>query len=412
MVTQMPQSGYKQTEVGVIPEDWEVQNIIDNSTLKARIGWQGLTTTEYLSSGKFCLVTGTDFNNGKIDWDNCVYVDEKRYSQDRNIQLKIEDILVTKDGTIGKIAYIKTLPLPATLNSGVFVIRPKEKAYFPLFFFYVLSSDYFSKFLSKLQAGSTINHLYQKDFGSFNFIVPEYSEQEKIAKILSDIDDLIVSLDTLIEKKKNMKQGAMQELLTGKKRLPGFKGELVMRRLEEIAGINMGQSPDSNYYNEKGEGIPLIQGNADIEGRRSIQRIWTTQITKSCDENDIILTVRAPVGVVGIATNYSCIGRGVCSLKPKGVDRLYLYHLLIYNETGWKKLEQGSTFTSANSTQIDEFELYVSEFKEEQIAIANVLSDMDSEIEKLEQRRNKYRQLRIGTMQQLLTGRIRLKWKT
>ena len=134
----MVRSGYKKTVVGIIPEDWEVQNIQNNSTLKARIGWQGLTTAEYLKNGIFYLVTGTDFNNGKIDWENCVYVDEKRYDQDKNIQLKKGDVLVTKDGTIGKIAYIDFLPLPATLNSGVFVIRPLGKNYLPLFLFYIL----------------------------------------------------------------------------------------------------------------------------------------------------------------------------------------------------------------------------------------------------------------------------------
>ena len=80
MVTKTIKRGFKQSEVGIIPVDWNIQNITKNSTLKARIGWQGLTTAEYLTTGKFFLVTGTDFKDGKIDWENCVYVDEKRYS--------------------------------------------------------------------------------------------------------------------------------------------------------------------------------------------------------------------------------------------------------------------------------------------------------------------------------------------
>ena len=78
--------GYKQAEVGVIPMDWDVKNLLDNFTLKARIGWQGLTTEEYLSTGDYGLVTGTDFRDGYIDWDNCVYVEKIRYVQDKNIQ--------------------------------------------------------------------------------------------------------------------------------------------------------------------------------------------------------------------------------------------------------------------------------------------------------------------------------------
>ncbi|HNR43510.1 MAG TPA: restriction endonuclease subunit S, partial [Bacteroidales bacterium] len=121
-------AGYKQTEVGVIPSDWEVHNLLRNSILKARIGWQGLTTAEYLTIGDYFLVTGTDFSNGKINWETCFYVSKYRYSQDKYIQLHESDILITKDGTIGKIAFIDKLPRLATLNSGVFVIRPKENA--------------------------------------------------------------------------------------------------------------------------------------------------------------------------------------------------------------------------------------------------------------------------------------------
>ena len=113
--------GYKQAEVGVIPMYWDVKNLLDNFTLKARIGWQGLTTEEYLSTGDYGLVTGTDFRDGYIDWDNCVYVEKIRYVQDKNIQLKVNDVLVTKDGTIGKVAFVNKLPNPTTLNSGIFV---------------------------------------------------------------------------------------------------------------------------------------------------------------------------------------------------------------------------------------------------------------------------------------------------
>ena len=210
---------FKLTDIGSIPEDWKVENVLYNSTMKARIGWHGLTTAEYLDNGNYYLVTGTDFNRGRIDWANCVFIDSKRYNQDRNIQLKTNDILITKDGTIGKVAYVDILPLPATLNSGVFVIRPKNRAYVPLFLYYILSSNYFTVFLNKLVAGSTINHLYQKDFSSFNFVVPEYSEQERIAKCLFDMDTEIHALERKRDKCKLLKVGLMQQLLTGRIRL-------------------------------------------------------------------------------------------------------------------------------------------------------------------------------------------------
>ena len=246
--------GYKQTEVGVIPENWDIHNIIDNSTLKARIGWQGLTTAEYLEMGDYFLVTGTNFFDGKIKWRTCHYVEQERYIQDRNIQLQNDDILITKDGTIGKVAFVDRLTLPATLNSGIFVIRPKSREYIPIYLFYIFKSFFFSEFLRKLVAGSTINHLYQKDFATFRFpLPPTLPEQTAVATALSDTDALITSLKKLIAKKRNIKQGAMQKLLD-----PMGNGELLIdnekyqlkegwevKKLGEVAEIVGGGTPST-----------------------------------------------------------------------------------------------------------------------------------------------------------------------
>ncbi len=202
-----------------IPVEWNWEQISENSILKGRIGWQGLTTREYRQEGKYFLVTGTDFKNGKIDWNNCVYVDRERFEQDMNIQLKKDDVLVTKDGTIGKIAYVYSLSLPATLNTGVFVIRPLHEKYVPLFFYYILFSDYFLKFLNKLKAGSTINHLYQRDFNLFSFPIPPLPEQARIASILSGVDAYIQKNKEYKEKSEILKRGLMQKLLTGQIRV-------------------------------------------------------------------------------------------------------------------------------------------------------------------------------------------------
>ncbi|KIO74875.1 hypothetical protein TH53_23895 [Pedobacter lusitanus] len=200
--------------------DWKENTLGETATLKARIGWQGLTTAEYRKQGKYFLITGTEFKNGFIDWGSCFYVDQERYKQDKNIQVKVHDVLVTKDGTIGKIALIKSVPKPATLNSGVFVIRPIANSFHPEFFYYLLLSEIFSIFLSQLSAGSTINHLYQKDFVTFKYFIPKtIDEQNHIAKILSDMDNEIEELDVQLTKYKRMKLGIMQSLLTGKIRL-------------------------------------------------------------------------------------------------------------------------------------------------------------------------------------------------
>jgi type I restriction enzyme, S subunit len=200
--------------------DWVEVRLGDSAQLKARIGWQGLTTGEYLDSGEYHLVTGADFYGGFIDWSHCHFVDKSRYDQDKYIQLRENDVLVTKDGTIGKVACIDHLPKPATLNSGVFVIRPLANAFRPKFFYYLLMSPVFEEFLARLSAGSTISHLYQKDFIGFSFSVPPTDQQQdEIASTLLDMDHDIQASEARLAKARQIKQGMMQELLTGRMRL-------------------------------------------------------------------------------------------------------------------------------------------------------------------------------------------------
>ena len=200
--------------------DWVKINLAKNSRLKARIGWQGLTTAEYLDEGYSYLITGTDFKDGRINWNGCHYVNYDRYVQDPNIQVSNGDLLLTKDGTMGKVAYVADLTRPATLNSGVFLVKPITDAYTAHFMFYVLESSVFKDFLQQLSAGSTINHLYQKDLVKFDlYVPPTKEEQEAIAAILFDMDSDIHKLEAKLEKYQKVKQGMMEELLTGKVRL-------------------------------------------------------------------------------------------------------------------------------------------------------------------------------------------------
>ena len=200
--------------------DWIYINLSKNSKLKARIGWQGLTTAEYLDEGYSYLITGTDFLDGQIDWNGCHFVNYDRYMQDLNIQVSNGDLLLTKDGTIGKVAYVTGMKRPATLNSGVFLVKPITNAYTAHFMFYALESSVFKNFLQQLSAGSTINHLYQKDLVKFDlFVPPTLKEQEAIAEILFDMDSEIHKLEEKLHKYQEVKQGMMEDLLTGKVRL-------------------------------------------------------------------------------------------------------------------------------------------------------------------------------------------------
>jgi len=397
------QKRYKQTEIGVIPEDWNVKNLIENSTLKARIGWQGLKTAEYLDTGEYYLITGTDFTDGKIQWETCHYVKKIRYDQDKNIQIRENDILITKDGTIGKVAFIDVLPAPATLNSGVFVVRPKDNSYDPEYLFHIFNSAYFRNFLKQLVAGSTISHLYQKDFVSFQFPLPlNVEEQSAIAKTLSDIDSFIKSIDKLITKKKNIKQGTMQEILTGKKRLSGFKGEWEAKLFGSLIEINKGEQLNKSELTLTGE-YPDWNGGIEPSGYTTKWNVVENTITISEGGNSC--------GFVNYCKEKFWLGGHCYALKITNTNlhKMFLFQLLKFKEKSIMGLRIGSGLPNIQKKNLKEFKLFIPTDPEEQIVIAQVLSDMDAEIEKLEQKRDKVKLLKIGMMQQLLTGRIRLK---
>lgn len=200
--------------------NWTTLHVASASHLKARIGWQGLTAGEYRTSGHYRLVGGTDFRDGKVNWDTTPYVDKWRFDQDRNIQLRVGDVLITKDGTIGKVAFVNSLPGPTTLNSGVFVVRPKNETYDSAFLFHMLRSRFFDEFVAGLSAGSTINHLYQRDLVTLELKVPPtLDEQRAIAEALTDAETEIEALERRLEATRDIKQGMMQKLLTGRTRL-------------------------------------------------------------------------------------------------------------------------------------------------------------------------------------------------
>jgi type I restriction enzyme, S subunit len=253
--------------------------------------------------------------------------------------------------------------------------------------------------------GTTTRYVTIEMLRRAEILLPDVKVQRAICHILRDVDALLDGLDRLIAKKRDLKQAAMQQLLTGQIRLPGFHGKWKVKPLGRVAEIVMGQSPSSSSYNKQGYGLPLIQGNADVANRKTIVRVFTSQITKRGRVGDILMSVRAPVGEVSRATFDVCLGRGVCAIR---FPNDFLYHCLIFLEPTWAKHSKGSTFESVNSNDIKAVEIWLPSDVEEQTAIAAVLSDMDAELEALEQRQEKTRDLKRAMMQELLTGKTRL----
>lgn len=215
MTTEMKDSGVKW--IGSVPADWEINKIKYIATLKGRIGWQGLTSDEYTDEGAY-LITGTDFENGGINWDSCVHVPMRRWEEARDIQIENGDLLITKDGTIGKVAIVSGCTAPTSLNSGVLRVSTID-GYDRKFLYWVLQSDVFwTWFADKNVGNSTIQHLYQGDFAEFKYAIPPIDEQRAIAVFLNSecakIDSIIDDLERQIEVLKEYRLSLITESVT------------------------------------------------------------------------------------------------------------------------------------------------------------------------------------------------------
>ena len=205
-------------------------------SLHARIGWQRLTKAEYKTTGDYMLVTGTDFtDNHEINYESCVYVSEDRYLQDPKIQLQNEDILITKDGTLGKVAQVHNLPMPATLNGGVFVVRCIDGSLENRFILHYLLSNHFSKVVEQQKTGSTISHLTQGLFSRLMIPVPPLEVQREIVRVLDNFTFLSAELSAELSARRKQYEYYRNELLN-------FNTEVKFVPLENIADIGTGSS--------------------------------------------------------------------------------------------------------------------------------------------------------------------------
>ena len=433
----------KQTEIGLIPDDWEVKNINKECTIKARIGWQGLKSTEYLDYGNYILITGTDFNNGFINWKSCSYVTKWRFNQDKNIQIKQGDVLVTKDGTIGKIAFLGSIPMQGTLNSGVFVVRPKNNEKIDsVFLSLIFKSLWFDSFLEQITSGSTIVHLYQKDFVKFDFPLPPLPEQQQIAKVLSDVDVLISTTEKLLQKKRNIKQGTMQNLLTGKKRLPGFAksnntkmtelGEIPedweVKSLGELCSLITKQTgfdysatikPSLVLEHQKNT-LPFIQNKDFEEERINFETDFYIPIAVAkkfpkiyLNEEVLLISISGRIGNVAYFkhTQDAFIGGAVGIAHFYDKDNINYCMRYLLSPNGQMQIfanEKSGAQHNLTIADVRKLSIPMPKDNKELNAIASVLSSMDKEIEILNTKLEKYRNLKTAMMQQLLTGKIRL----
>ena len=223
---------------------WEQRKLSELATMHARIGWQNLRTSEFLDSGDYMLITGTDFEDGAINYDTCHYVEKERYDQDSHIQIRNGSILITKDGTLGKVAYVQGLSMPATLNAGVFNVEIRdENTTDEKYLFQFLKAPFLMDYVSKKATGGTIKHLNQNILVDFPVSMPSLDEQKKIGQYFCRLDHLITLHQRKYEKLLNVKKSMLEKMFpqNGSKvpeiRFSGFADDWEQRKLGDIADV-------------------------------------------------------------------------------------------------------------------------------------------------------------------------------
>lgn len=361
-----------------IPSGWQEVRLANIGVFSKGAG---ISKEQLSSSGNNAvrygeLYTKFDFQIKKI----YSYIPDDIISQTKKI--KFGDILFAGSGeTIDEIGKSAAYLINEECYAGGDIIIFTPKGVDSLFLSYFLNVGEARKKLRELGQGQSVVHIYKSDLENVSLHLPILPEQKRIVAVLETWDQAIEKLAKKIEIKKNIKKGLMQNLLTGKIRLAGFSEKWKTVKLSDVAKVVMGQSPMSSAYNANRNGLPLVQGNNDIKNGKTIERVWTTEITKKVGYDEIIMTVRAPVGSIGISSGEICIGRGVCAIIPEKINKNFLLKFLEKCESSWRSLEQGSTFSAISGADIRGIEINVPISDGEQDAISNIIVIADGVVE-------------------------------
>jgi len=387
--------GYKQTEVGVIPEDWKVLPLCDLAQIRGGIAKNSNVGATDPISVHYLRVANVQ--DGYLDLSEMSKIELSRRDLNRYTVLP-GDVLMNEGGDLdqlGRGALWRGEFNPCVHQNHVFVVRCKPTLLPNYLNVWTASSPARRFFLSVGKQTTNLASISKTSLGGLPVAVPSFPEQEVIAEALSDADSLIESLEQLVAKKHHLKQGAMQDLLTGKKRLPGFSGEWEAKQLGNVA--------------------PLQRG-FDLPNPQLRQGIYPVVYSNGVLNQHVIFQVRGP----GVVTGRSGTIGKVCFIEQdywphnttlwvtnfKGNDPKFIFYLL--NSIGLERFSSGSGVPTLNRNDVHSHTVCIPLSEGEQSAIATVLSDMDAEIVELEAQLAKARTIKQGMMHKLLTGEIRL----
>jgi len=420
--------GMKKTEIGMIHEDWDVQRfsdtfrILNNNTYsRAELNYSGGQFRNIHYGDILILFPEVlDCNREDVPYIN----DEVRISGSAQ-PLQDGDVVMAdtaEDETVGKVTEVTNAsnkPVMAGLHT--IPCRVKFGEFVPKWLGYYMNSHIYHDQLLPYIHGTKVSSVSKGSLGETVIIVPQTTEQEKIVRILSDIDTLITDLKKLILKKKDIRQGTMQMLVTGKKRLDNFSGEWFDCTLDAIAyvlngdrGINYPSGDDFIDY-----GIPFINAGNIIENTVDVSAADYISIEKynslggaKIQKNDILFCLRGSLGKCAISDfTGGAPASSLCVIRAKdGIDARFLFHIINSEITSRQinNLNAGSSQPNLSAKSLKSFGFVIPKDVAEQEMISNILSDMDSDIHKLEEKMSKYQKVKQGMMEELLTGKVRL----
>ncbi len=397
------ETNFKQTEVGLIPEDWEVKELKDIGECIIGLTYSPSNVRSY----GVLVLRSSNVQNGRLSFDDNVFVD---MDLPQRVIVKESDILIcARNGSkhlIGKCALINKKTSGSAFGAFMSVYRGE----FPKLVFHQFRSDIIQKQIEET-LGATINQITNKDLRSFRVVIPtNKTEQTAIANALSDADGYIESLEKLIDKKQKIKQGSLQQLLKPKENWE-------VKSIGEVAEVERGASPrpieDPKWFdNNSLIGWVRI---SDVTSSTKILQFTTQKLSdlgiknsRYVERGNLIMSICATIGRPILTRIDVCIHDGFVVFRKPTINKEYLYYFLSFIEKDWSKNGQTGSQMNLNTNLIKKTEIYLPPTKTEQQQIAQILSDIDNEINILNQKLTKAKAIKQGMMQQLLTGKIRL----
>lgn len=393
-------SGYTHThsDIGNLPDSWSVRPLSEIVSVMTN-GFVGTATSAYVESDDgVTYIQGFNVEPNGFNLTNIRKVSQDFHKSHTKSCLRTGDVLTIQTGEIG-VSTVVPEHLSGSNCHALIISRFIKNLANPAYYCQYFNSKIGMNAFKEIETGTTMKHLNVGDMLQLLVPVPPLAEQQAIAEILLDMDTLISSLDQLIVKKRNIHQATMQQLLTGQRRLPGFSGGWEEASLGEISFISKGEQ-----ISQRGDAAGLIPHfNGGVYASSYTDTANTPEDTIAISEGG------NSCGFVQFITTPFWCGGHCYAVRPRGVENLFLYFALKGKQDRIMGLRVGSGLPNIQKSALNSFQIALPSCRDEQTAIATILADMDSELAALEARRDKADQLKQGMMQELLTGKIRIK---